>query len=59
MSYLLKSLEDQQLKSEAPDIHVGDIVKVHNRIVEGKNERVQVFQGTINAREKSYTKYGS
>ncbi len=47
MSYLLKSLEDQQLKSETPEIHVGDIVKVHNRIVEGKNERVQVFQGTI------------
>jgi len=47
MSYLLKSLEDQQLKSEAPEIHAGDIVKVHNRIVEGKNERVQIFQGTI------------
>jgi large subunit ribosomal protein L19 len=47
MSYLLKSLEDQQLKSEVPEIRIGDIVKVHNRIVEGKNERVQVFQGTI------------
>jgi len=47
MSYLLKSLEDQQLKSEVPELRIGDIVKVHNRIVEGKNERVQVFQGTI------------
>ncbi len=47
MSYLLKSLEDQQLKTEMPEIRTGDIVKVHNRIVEGKNERVQVFQGTI------------
>ena len=47
MSYLLKSLEDQQLKTEMPEIRTGDIVKVHNRIVEGENERVQVFQGTI------------
>ena len=47
MSYLLKSLEDQQLKTEVPELRIGDIVKVHNRIVEGKNERVQVFQGTI------------
>lgn len=47
MTYLLKSLEDQQLKEETPDLRVGDTVKVHNRIVEGKNERIQVFQGTI------------
>lgn len=47
MSYLLQSLEDQQLKSELPDVQVGDTVKVHNRIVEGKNERIQVFQGTV------------
>ena len=47
MSYLLQSLEDQQLKEDVPEIRIGDIVKVHNRIVEGKNERVQVYQGTI------------
>lgn len=47
MSYLLQSLADQQLKANLPTLHVGDIVKVHNRIVEGASERVQVFQGTI------------
>ena len=47
MSYLLKSLEDQNLKENAPNLRVGDTVKVHNRIVEGNNERVQVFQGTV------------
>ena len=51
MSYLLKSLEDQQLKEDAPAVRIGDVVKVHNRIVEGKNERVQVFQGTIIAQK--------
>lgn len=47
MSYLLQSLEAQQLKENPPEIGIGDIVKVHNRIVEGRNERVQVFQGTV------------
>ncbi len=47
MSYLLQSLENENLKENAPDLRVGDTVKVHNRIVEGNNERVQVFQGTV------------
>ena len=44
MSYLLKSLENEYLKEDVPEISVGDIV---NLIVEGKNERVQVYQGTV------------
>jgi large subunit ribosomal protein L19 len=32
---------------EVPELHPGDVVRVHNRIVEGDRERVQVFQGTI------------
>ena len=30
-----------------PELRPGDTVKVHNRIVEGEQERVQVFQGTV------------
>jgi large subunit ribosomal protein L19 len=30
-----------------PALRPGDTVRVHNRIVEGDQERVQVFQGTI------------
>ena len=47
MSYLLESLENEYLKEDVPELRIGDIVKVYNRIVEGKNERVQVYQGTI------------
>ncbi len=45
---LLSSVE-QQYKSEKeiPDLRPGDTVRVHNRIVEGERERVQVFQGTL------------
>jgi len=45
---LIESLE-QQLKPNPniPEISSGDTVRVHARIVEGKRERVQVFQGTV------------
>lgn len=47
MSYLLKSLEEDYRKEDVPQVGIGDIVKVHNRIVEGRNERVQIYQGTV------------
>lgn len=45
---LLKSVET--LKEDLPEISAGDTVKVYVRIVEGKNERVQVFQGVVIAK---------
>ncbi len=30
-----------------PELRPGDTVRVHNRIVEGDRERVQVFQGVV------------
>ncbi|KXK50941.1 MAG: 50S ribosomal protein L19 [Chloroflexi bacterium] len=30
-----------------PELHPGDTVKVHVRIVEGGKERIQVFQGVV------------
>jgi large subunit ribosomal protein L19 len=47
MADLLKSVEQAQLKADVPLIRVGDTVKVHNRIVEGDRERIQVVQGTV------------
>src|SRR5688500_17802430 len=43
---LMASLQPEQ-KEGFPDIGAGDTVRVHQRIVEGRNERVQVFQGVI------------
>ena len=42
---LIQSVE--QLKEDKPELHPGDTVNVHVRIVEGSRERVQVFQGTV------------
>ncbi len=46
---LVESLERQmaQPNPNVPELHVGDTVRVHVRIVEGDRERVQPFQGTV------------
>ena len=46
---LLRSVET--LNDNLPELMPGDTVRVHVRIVEGRNERVQVFQGTVLAIE--------
>lgn len=43
---LMASLQPEQT-SDFPEISAGDTVRVHQRIVEGRNERIQVFQGVI------------
>ena len=48
---LMKALTSQYLKAEAPEVHVGDTVRVHVKIKEGSRERVQVFEGTIIAKK--------
>ena len=48
MNYeIIKELEKEQLKDNAPAFNVGDTVRVHNRIKEGNRERVQIFEGTV------------
>ena len=42
---LLQSIE--LLTEDRPDLHPGDTVNVHLRIVEGNRERIQVFQGVV------------
>lgn len=44
---LMLSVEQEQLRSGVPGLRIGDTVKVHQRIVEGNRERIQVFQGVI------------
>ncbi|GAB6091014.1 50S ribosomal protein L19 [Spirochaeta dissipatitropha] len=43
----LKAVESSQLKEGRDDFRIGDTVKVHFNIVEGKNERVQVYEGIV------------
>ncbi len=42
---------EQMASSNVPEFGVGDTVRVHVRIREGEKERVQVFAGTVIARD--------
>ncbi len=47
MNDIIKQIEEEQLKSEVPQFHVGDTVRVHAKIKEGEKERIQVFEGVV------------
>lgn len=51
MSTIIKMLEQEQLKSEIPVFSVGDTVKVHLKVVEGKRQRIQIFEGIVIKRQ--------
>jgi large subunit ribosomal protein L19 len=43
----IKAIEAAQMKSEPDNFKVGDTVKVHFKIIEGKTERVQIYEGLV------------
>ncbi len=50
---VIRDIEAEQLKSNLPDIYVGDTIKVGVRISEGGKERVQPYEGIVIARRHS------
>ena len=48
---LLEKVEQSQLKEKPPVFQVGDSVRVHVKIKEGDKERIQVYSGTVIARD--------
>ncbi|AEJ61355.1 50S ribosomal protein L19 [Spirochaeta thermophila DSM 6578] len=47
----LQAIEARQMVDERDNFNVGDTVRVHFRIVEGQNERIQVFEGIVIAKK--------
>ena len=47
----LKKISEASLKENAPQVQIGDTVKVHVRIQEGEKSRIQVFEGTVIAKK--------
>lgn len=48
---LIKVLDQQNVKSELPNIEVGSTVRVHIKVKEGSKERIQIFEGTVIAKK--------
>ncbi|MBN1410007.1 MAG: 50S ribosomal protein L19 [Spirochaetales bacterium] len=47
---LIKAIEAEQIKENVKQFNIGDTVKVFYKIIEGKTERIQVFEGVCIAR---------
>jgi large subunit ribosomal protein L19 len=49
----IRAIEASQMKEKVDEFKVGDTVKVHFKIVEGKNERIQIYEGLVIAMKNS------
>lgn len=50
---LIKTIENQQLRTDIPDFASGDTITVYYKIKEGAKERIQHFQGVVLQRRNS------
>jgi large subunit ribosomal protein L19 len=49
----IRAIEASQMKETIDNFKVGDTVKVHFKIVEGKTERIQIYEGLVIAMKNS------
>ena len=49
----IKAIEASQMKNEPDNFKIGDTVKVHFRIIEGRTERIQIYEGLVIAIKNS------
>ena len=47
MNNIIRSIEQEQLRSDIPDFRPGDTVRVDVKVVEGNKERIQAFEGVV------------
>ena len=48
---LVKMVEAENIKSDVAAFNIGDTVKVSVKVVEGKRERIQIFEGIVIKRQ--------
>ena len=48
---LLKTFNEKFTKENAPEVKIGDTVRVSLKVKEGNRERTQVFEGTVIAKK--------
>ena len=51
MDQLMKAITADQIRTDLPEIKIGDTLKVYLKIKEGEKERVQMFDGTVLAKK--------
>ena len=44
---IIDKIEKEQIRTDLPELRVGDTVKIDVKVKEGERERIQVFEGVI------------
>ena len=47
---VIDKINEKQMRNDIPEFRVGDTVRVDVKIIEGKRERIQAFEGIVVAR---------
>ena len=47
---IIDKINEKQIRNDIPEFRVGDTVRVDVKIIEGKRERIQAFEGVVVAR---------
>tara|TARA_B110000977_G_scaffold196164_1_gene275996 strand:+ start:6768 stop:7112 length:345 start_codon:yes stop_codon:yes gene_type:complete len=50
---VVRAIENKYLKTNLPNLKVGDGIKVGVKIIEGNKERIQYYEGTIIAKKNT------
>ena len=50
---IIDKITAKQIRTDIPEFRVGDTVKVDVKIIEGKRERIQAFEGIVISRKNS------
>lgn len=53
---IIRAIEEKQLKQDVPAFKAGDTLRVHFNVVEGANERIQLFEGLCISQKNSSTR---
>ena len=53
MANVIDKINAKQLNPNVPEFRVGDTVRIDVKIIEGKRERIQAFEGVVVARKGS------
>lgn len=50
---IIEKITENQIRTDLPEFRVGDTVKVDVKIIEGKRERIQAFEGIVISRKNA------
>ena len=49
----VKNFQNDKIRTDLPELFIGDSIKVYVKIIEGEKKRIQPFEGTLIAKRSS------